>query len=106
MTRWLLWIQLNTDTIIIKERDSSNLSASEALIVVYFSANEPQTLRNEYSLATKILDTEYKQSSASIDDVIKICENKYMGYFIIRQGIQHIQNKVKINTILKLRRPK
>jgi hypothetical protein len=32
-------------------------------------ANEPQTLRDEYSLDTKILDAEYKP--ASLDDVIK-----------------------------------
>jgi hypothetical protein len=37
------------------------------------SANEPQTLRYEYSQATKILDVDYKP--ASLDDVIKICEN-------------------------------
>jgi hypothetical protein len=37
------------------------------------SANEPQTLRDEYSRATKILDAEYKP--ASLDDVIKTCEN-------------------------------
>jgi hypothetical protein len=36
-------------------------------------ANEPQTLRDEYSQATKILDAEYKP--ASLDDVIKTCEN-------------------------------
>jgi hypothetical protein len=36
-------------------------------------ANEPQTLRDEYSRATNILDTEYK--SASLDDVIKTCES-------------------------------
>jgi hypothetical protein len=40
------------------------------------SANEPQTLRDEYSQATKILDAEYK--SASLDDVIKICENLHV----------------------------
>jgi hypothetical protein len=39
-------------------------------------ANEPQTLRDEYSQATKILDAEYK--SASLDDVIKTCENLYV----------------------------
>jgi hypothetical protein len=38
------------------------------------SANEPPTLRDEYSRATKILDAEYKQTSASLDDVIKTCE--------------------------------
>jgi hypothetical protein len=39
------------------------------------SANEPQTLRNEYPRVTKILDAEYKP--ASLDDVIKTCENLY-----------------------------
>jgi hypothetical protein len=42
------------------------------------SANEPQTLRDEYSRATKILDAEYKQISASLDDVIKTCENLHV----------------------------
>jgi hypothetical protein len=37
------------------------------------SANKPQTLRDEYSQATKILDDEYKP--ASLDGVIKTCEN-------------------------------
>jgi hypothetical protein len=37
------------------------------------SENEPQTLRDEYSRATNILDAEYK--TASLDDVIKTCEN-------------------------------
>jgi hypothetical protein len=39
-------------------------------------ANEPQTLRDEYSRATKILDVEYKPES--LDDVIKTCENLYV----------------------------
>jgi hypothetical protein len=42
------------------------------------SANEPQTLRDEYSQATKILDAEYKPESASVDDVIKTCENLHV----------------------------
>jgi hypothetical protein len=37
------------------------------------SANEPQTLRDEYSRATKILDAEYKPTS--LDDVIMTFEN-------------------------------
>jgi hypothetical protein len=41
--------------------------------IVYMSANEPQTLRDEYSRATKILDAEYKPES--LDNVIKTCEN-------------------------------
>jgi hypothetical protein len=37
------------------------------------SANESQTLRDEYSRATKMLDAEYKPES--LDDVIKTCKN-------------------------------
>jgi hypothetical protein len=39
-------------------------------------ANEAQTLRDEYSRATKIQDAEYK--IASLDDVIKTCENLHV----------------------------
>jgi hypothetical protein len=39
-------------------------------------ANQPQTLRDEYSQATRILDAEYKP--ASLDDVIKTCENLHI----------------------------
>jgi hypothetical protein len=39
-------------------------------------ANKPQTLRDEYSQATKILDAEYKPES--LDDVIKTCENLHV----------------------------
>jgi hypothetical protein len=42
------------------------------------SANEPQMLRDEYSQATEILDAEYEQGSASLDDVIKTCENLHV----------------------------
>jgi hypothetical protein len=41
-------------------------------------ANEPQTLRDEYSRATKILDAEYKHVLASLDDIIKTCENLHV----------------------------
>jgi hypothetical protein len=37
--------------------------------------NHKPLRRDEYSLATKILDAEYKQVSATLDDVIKTCEN-------------------------------
>jgi hypothetical protein len=59
------------DTIPMKDRDTCTLSSVEALIEVYMSANEPQTLRDEYSRASKTLDAKYKQGSASLDDVIK-----------------------------------
>jgi hypothetical protein len=42
------------------------------------SENEPQTLREKYSRSTKILDVEYKQVPASLDDVIKTCENLHV----------------------------
>jgi hypothetical protein len=66
----------DTDTIPLKDRDTSTSSSVEALIEVYMSPNEPQTLRDEYSRATKILDAEYKP--ASLDDVIKTCENLHV----------------------------
>jgi hypothetical protein len=40
--------------------------------------NEPQTLRDEYSRATKILDAEYKHVLAILEDVIKTCENLHI----------------------------
>jgi hypothetical protein len=66
----------DTDTIPMKDRDTCTLSSLEALIEVYMSANEPQTLRNEYYRVTKILDAEYMPSS--LDDVIKTCENLHV----------------------------
>jgi hypothetical protein len=42
----------------------------------YVSAKEPQTLKDEYSRTTKILDSEYKPES--LDDVIKTCENLHV----------------------------
>jgi hypothetical protein len=68
----------DTDTIPMKDRDTNTLSSVEALIEVYLSANEPQTLRDEYSRATKILDADYKQTSARLDDVIKTCDNLHV----------------------------
>jgi hypothetical protein len=68
----------DTETIPMKDRDASTLSSVEALIEDYMIANEPQTLRDKYSRATKILDAEYKHISASLDDVIKTCENLHV----------------------------
>jgi hypothetical protein len=42
-------ITWDTDTIPMKDRDTYTLSSVEALIEVYMIANEPQTLRDEYS---------------------------------------------------------
>jgi hypothetical protein len=46
----IIW---DTDTIPMKDRDTCTLSPVEVLIEVYMSENEPQTLRDEYSRATK-----------------------------------------------------
>jgi hypothetical protein len=62
----------DTDTIPMKDRDTE-FYHKQALIEVYMKAHELQTLRDEYSRTTKILDAEYKP--ASLDDVIKTCEN-------------------------------
>jgi hypothetical protein len=64
----------DTDTVPIKDRGT--LSSVEALIEVYMIANESQTLRDEYSRATEILDAEYKPES--LNDVIKTCENLHV----------------------------
>jgi hypothetical protein len=69
-------VNWDTDTIPMKNRDMCSLSSVETLIEIYISANEPQTLRDEYSRATKILDAEYKPES--LDDVIKTCENLHV----------------------------
>jgi hypothetical protein len=66
----------DTDTIPMKDRDRGTLSSVEALIEVDMSANEQQTLRDEYSQATKILHAEYKP--VSLDDVIKTRENLHV----------------------------
>jgi hypothetical protein len=80
-------VTCDTDTIPMKDRDRCTLSSVEALIEVYMSANEPQTLRDEYSRATKILDAEYKP--ASLDDVIRTCENL------------HVEEQHKLKALLK-----
>jgi hypothetical protein len=51
------------------------------------SSNETQTLRDEYSRATKILDAEYK--AASLDDVITTCENL------------HVEERHQLKTLLQ-----
>jgi hypothetical protein len=59
----------------MKDRDTCHLSSLEALIEVYLNSNEPETLKDKYSQANKMLYSKYKQSSAILDDVIKTCEN-------------------------------
>jgi hypothetical protein len=57
------------------------------------SANEPQTLRHEYSQAARNLDAEYKHLSASLDDVIKTCENL------------HVEEQHQLKTLLQKYEP-
>jgi hypothetical protein len=66
-----------TDTIQLR-RDTCTLSSAEALVEVYLSTNEPQTLRDKYFWATMTLDAEYKQVFASLDDAIKTFENLHV----------------------------
>jgi hypothetical protein len=54
-------ITWDTDNIPMKDRGT--LSSDEALIEVYLTANETQTLRDEYSWAIKILDADFKDTS-------------------------------------------
>jgi hypothetical protein len=89
MTIRSFWI-LKTNTLQMKDRGT--LSSVEALIEIYMSANKPQTLRDEYSQATKILDADYKP--ASLDDVIKTCENLHVEeqhhFKILLQKYEHL----------------
>jgi hypothetical protein len=85
---------LTTDNIPMKDKDTCTLSSVEALIEVYMSANEPQTLRDEYSRATKILDSDYKHVPARLHDVIKTCENLHVEekhqFKILLQKYEHL----------------
>jgi hypothetical protein len=65
----------DTDTIPMKDKDTALYHQFEALNEVFMSTNEPQTLRDKYSWATKIRDAEYMPVATSFDDVIKACEN-------------------------------
>jgi adenine C2-methylase RlmN of 23S rRNA A2503 and tRNA A37 len=64
------------DTDIIPMKHRGTLSSLEALIEVYMSENQQQTLRDEYSLTTKILDDDYEP--ARLIDVIKTCESLHI----------------------------
>ena len=61
----------DTDTIPMKDRGS--LNSQKVITEIYLAANEPQSLMNEFSRSTKILDAEYKP--AILEEVTKTCEN-------------------------------
>jgi hypothetical protein len=84
-----LTVTWDTDTIPMNDRDNNTQSSVEALIEVSFSINDPQTLRDEYSQSTRILDAENKQASARLDDVINTCENL------------HVEERHKLKILLK-----
>jgi hypothetical protein len=75
-------------------KDKGTLSSVEALIEVYMSANDPQTLRDEYFRATNILYEEYK--SARLDYVIKTCESLHVEeqhqLKILLQKFEHLSD--------------
>ena len=54
-------------------KDRGTLNTQNALIEVYLSANEPQSLVNKFLLSNKILDAEYKP--AVLEQVTQMCEN-------------------------------
>jgi hypothetical protein len=64
----------DTDTIPMKDRGT--LNSQEALVEVYLTANEPQTLVSKLYRSTKILDAEYAECKpACLDEVIKMSDN-------------------------------
>jgi hypothetical protein len=61
----------DTDTIPMKDRGS--LNSQNVITEIYLTANEPQSLTDEFSCSTKILDAEYKP--AILEEVSKTCEH-------------------------------
>jgi hypothetical protein len=61
----------DNDTIPMKDRGS--LNSQKSLTEIYLTANEPQSLMDEFSCSNKILDAEYKP--AILEEVTKTCEN-------------------------------
>jgi Retroviral aspartyl protease len=61
----------DTNTIPMKDRGS--LNSQKVITEIYLTANEPQSLLNEFSCSTKILDAEYKP--AILEEVSKTCES-------------------------------
>jgi hypothetical protein len=71
------------------DRDKYTFSLAVALIEVYLRVNEQQTLKYEYFQPSMILDAEY--IPATLDDVIRTCENKSLHSFIYVENIKHFQ---------------
>jgi hypothetical protein len=65
----------DTNTIPMKGREAAFFHHWRPHLI-YLSTNEPQTLRDENSRATNILNAEYKLASSH--DAIKTCENLHV----------------------------
>ena len=61
----------DTDAIPMKDRGS--LNSQKVITEIYLTADEPQSLVDEFSRSTKILDAEYKPTI--LEEVTKTCEN-------------------------------
>jgi hypothetical protein len=57
----------------IPMKDRGSLNSQKAITEIYLTANEPESLVNEFSRSTKILDAEYKP--AILEELTKTCEN-------------------------------
>jgi uncharacterized protein YfbU (UPF0304 family) len=53
--------------------DRGSLNSQKAITEIYLNANEPQSLMDEFSRSTTILDAEYRP--AFLEEVSKTCEN-------------------------------
>jgi hypothetical protein len=64
----------DTDTIPMKDRGS--LNSQKSITEIYLTANEPQSLLDELSRSTKILDVEdVEYKLAFLEEFTKTCEN-------------------------------
>jgi hypothetical protein len=61
----------DTDTIPMNDRGT--LNSQNALLEVYLPSNQPQSLVNEFSRSTKILDAKYRP--VILEDVVQMCDN-------------------------------
>jgi hypothetical protein len=52
-------------------KDRGSLNSQKAITEIYLTANEPQSLTDEFSGSAKILDVEYKP--AILEEVTKTC---------------------------------
>jgi hypothetical protein len=56
-------------------KDSGTLNTQDAILEVYLASNEPKSLVDEFLLSTKILDAEYNNKPAILEEVTQMCTN-------------------------------